>query len=56
MVGVLMAELIDACQRGHDHDTEPVQVTGPYSGHIINLGHYSRKRTLNQDSTFTVWG
>jgi sarcosine oxidase, subunit beta len=56
MVGVVMAELIDACEGGSDHDTDPVQVVCPYSGHTIDLGHYSRRRPVNPDSTFSVWG
>jgi sarcosine oxidase subunit beta len=56
MVGRLMAELIDACQAGHDHDSEPVTVRCPIKGWELNIGFYSRNREVNQDSSFTVLG
>ena len=46
MVGEFMAELIEAGARGHDHDLDPVQVTGPRTGMAINLGSFSRCRPL----------
>ena len=55
-VGFLMAELIDACQEGHDHDREPVRVRCRYTGLVLNAGFYSRNRELNPDSSFTVNG
>ncbi|MCP3988608.1 MAG: FAD-binding oxidoreductase [Actinomycetia bacterium] len=45
LVGVFMAELIEAAAGGHDHDREPVQVIGPKTGQPINLGAYSRRRS-----------
>jgi sarcosine oxidase subunit beta len=56
MVGVMLAELIGACEGGRDHDLDPVQVVGRHTGHAINLGHYSRRRTINDASSFSVWG
>jgi sarcosine oxidase subunit beta len=56
MVGLLMAELIDACQSGHDHDSDPVRVRCPIMGWELNIGFYSRNREINQDSSFTVLG
>jgi sarcosine oxidase subunit beta len=56
MVGILMADLIDACEGGHDHDADPVQVDAPHTGFTIDLGHYSRRRDANRDSSFSVWG
>lgn len=55
-VGHLMAELIDGCEKGQDHDREPVQVTMPYSGRVLNSGFYSRNREINKDSSFSVLG
>ena len=55
-VGHMMAELIAACEAGHDHDTEPVRVTMPYTGLTLNAGFYSRRRQVNRDSSFTVLG
>ena len=55
-VGQAMAELIDAVESGHDHDAEPLQVTGRYTGLTIDLGAYSRNRTINPDSSMSVHG
>jgi sarcosine oxidase subunit beta len=56
VVGRLMAELIDACENGHDHDQEPITITGRYTGQVLNAGFYSRLRELNRDSSFSVVG
>lgn len=56
MAGRMMAELIEACEAGHDHDRDPVTVTAPYTGVTLNLGFYSRNREVNQDSSFSVLG
>ena len=56
MAGVLMAELITACEQGHDHDRDPVQVKGHYTDFTFNVGFYSRNREVNRDSSFTVLG
>ena len=55
-VGYLMAELIDACEGGHDHDRDPVQVECCYTRLKLNTGFYSRLRTINPDSSFSVNG
>jgi sarcosine oxidase, subunit beta len=55
-VGHLMAELIDACEKGHDHDHDPVQVKMPYTGIVLNAGFYSRNRKINPNSSFSVNG
>ncbi len=47
MVGLLMTSLIEACEEGHDHDSEPVVVTGPTTGLSIDLGQFSRRRTVH---------
>ena len=56
MAGRMMAELIIACEAGHDHDRDPVTVTAPYTGVTLNVGFYSRNREVNQDSSFSVLG
>jgi sarcosine oxidase subunit beta len=56
IAGLMMAELIDECENGRDHDANPVKVTGPYTGLRLNAGFYSRLREVNPDSTFTVRG
>jgi sarcosine oxidase subunit beta len=54
VAGRFMAELIAAVEGGHDHDAEPVQVTLARTGLVADLGHYSRTREINRDSSFSV--
>jgi sarcosine oxidase subunit beta len=56
IAGLLMAELIDACEHGHDHDADPVKVKCPKSGLILDAGFYSRNREINENSSFSVLG
>ncbi|MEM7711666.1 MAG: FAD-dependent oxidoreductase, partial [Pseudomonadota bacterium] len=56
IAGVLMAQLIEAVEGGHDHDAEPLRMTLPYVGREIGLGFYSRKRAINAESSFSVLG
>jgi sarcosine oxidase, subunit beta len=56
VVGLLMAELIDACEKGQDHDANPVQVKVPYTGVVLDAGFYSRNREINPNSSFSVNG
>jgi sarcosine oxidase subunit beta len=56
VVGEFMAAIIDATDAGRDHDTDPVQLTLPITGHTVDLGHYSRRRKINTTSSFTVLG
>jgi sarcosine oxidase subunit beta len=56
IAGLLMAELIDACENGQDHDDEPVKVTCPITGLVLNAGFYSRNREINKNSSFSVLG
>ena len=51
-----MAELIDACENGHDHDQDPVVIKGRYTGVKLNAGFYSRLRELSTESSYTVVG
>ncbi len=55
-IGYMMGELIDACQKGHDHDNDPIHVTSRYKGYDLNIGFYSRLREINTDSSFSVNG
>jgi sarcosine oxidase subunit beta len=52
----MMAELIDACEKGLDHDNAPFQFKLRYIGRSINVGFFSRKREINTDSSFSVNG
>lgn len=54
--GHLMAELIDACENGHDHDADPVQIKCRYIPHTLDGGFYSRLREINPESSFSVMG
>ncbi len=56
VAGQLMADLIVAVEDGHDHDNDPLQTTGRYTGCDIDIGFFSRNRTVNQDSSMSVHG
>lgn len=56
IAGKMMAALIDYCEAGNDHDRQPLQFTLPYLDRSIDVGFYSRKRAINQDSSFSVLG
>ncbi len=56
IAGKMMAELIEYCENGHDHDTNPLKFDLPYIGHTVNAGFYSRKRPINTESSFSVLG
>lgn len=56
IAGKLMAELIEACEGGRDHDADPVTVRLPYLGRGLSLGFFSRKRPINAESSFSVLG
>jgi sarcosine oxidase subunit beta len=52
----MMAELIDACEKGHDHDVDPFQFYMKYMRRHLNVGFFSRNREINTDSSFSVIG
>ncbi len=56
MVGRIMAELVAACEAGHDHDVDAVRVSCPYTGQSLDVGFYSRNREINRASSFSVLG
>jgi len=56
VAGMMMAELIQAVEAGHDHDHDPLSFTLAHIGREIDLGFYSRRREINQDSSFSVLG
>jgi len=56
VVGIMMAELIDACEKGLDHDAKPFQFKLPHIGRTIDVGFFSRKREINYNSSFSVNG
>lgn len=56
VVGRMMAELIDACEKGLDHDKTPFQFKMKYTGRTLDVGFFSRKREINTNSSFSVNG
>jgi sarcosine oxidase subunit beta len=54
--GRLMAQLITEVQAGRDHDSDPVIYRTEHTNQDINLGTFSRKRALNENSSGTVMG
>ena len=56
VAGHCMAELFDACEKGHDHDANPLKVKTVYTGLELNMGFYSRNREINPNSSFSVNG
>jgi sarcosine oxidase subunit beta len=56
VAGAMMATLIEACEAGRDHDADPVAYDGPHTGRVIDIGFYSRRREINEESSFSVLG
>ena len=56
IAGKLMADLIEYCESGNDHDESPLEFRLPYTGRSLNASFYSRKREINRESSFSVLG
>ncbi|MEL6475895.1 MAG: FAD-dependent oxidoreductase [Pseudomonadota bacterium] len=56
IAGKMMAALVAYCEAGNDHDTAPMQFRLPYLDREIDAGFYSRKRPINDESSFSVLG
>jgi sarcosine oxidase subunit beta len=56
VIGQLLSEIIDASEKGNDHDKEPVQVKLRNIDFTLDTGFFSRNREVNQDSSFSVLG
>lgn len=56
VAGQMMADLIDAVEGGHDHDTDPVWSAGRFTGRPLDIGAFSRNRSINTDSSMSVQG
>lgn len=56
IVGDLLAAIIGAGESGRDHDTDPVQLSLPRTGHTVDLAHYSRRRPVDRDGSRGVMG
>ncbi len=55
IIGHCLAELIEAVEAGHDHDRQPIAVTGPHRGLPIEMGAFSRLRST-ADAAHNVIG
>ncbi len=55
-VGDLMAELVDACENGLDHDQTPLQYECSHIDQTIDMGVFSRRRKIHRESSFSVRG
>jgi sarcosine oxidase, subunit beta len=56
VIGSLMTALITSELAGNDHDATPVRWTAPRTGNVVDLSHYSRRRSPNPDSSNSVLG
>lgn len=56
IAGKMMAALVAYCEDGNDHDSAPLSFRLPYTGHEIDVGFYSRRRPVNEESSFSVLG
>ncbi|MCP5076418.1 MAG: FAD-binding oxidoreductase [Rhodobacteraceae bacterium] len=56
VAGKAMAELIEACEAGHDHDADSMRFRLKHLDHKVDLATFSRLREINQDSSFSVLG
>ncbi len=56
VAGVLMAELIEKVETGHDHDKNPIKLHMNHTGRQCDIGFFSRLRKINPDSSFSVIG
>jgi sarcosine oxidase subunit beta len=55
IAGQYLRDIVEATMSGHDHDADPVQFRGAFTGETIDLGAFSRKRQPSQTSG-TVMG
>lgn len=56
VVGKMMAELIEQCEQGRDHDNDPVIFHLEKTNHDVNMKFFSRLREINKESSFSVLG
>ena len=56
VAGKMMAALIDYCEKGNDHDADPLMFRLEHVDREVNVGFYSRKREINKESSFSVLG
>lgn len=56
VAGKMMCALVEACENGHDHDSDPVRFHLEHVDREISLGFCSRNREINMNSSFSVIG
>jgi sarcosine oxidase subunit beta len=56
VAGKLMAELVEYCEAGHDHDQNPLQFRLDHIDFVLNTAGVSRLRKVNAESSFSVLG
>jgi len=56
IAGRFIAALVEQVESGRDHDNDPVTYSCEYTGHVINIGTFSRRRPFNAETTGTVMG
>ena len=56
VAGIIMSELIEACESGYNHDQNPLKVHLKHINREINVGFYSRNRKINTESSMSVLG
>ena len=56
VAGAMMAALVDYCEAGNDHDAAPLHFDLSRTGRSLDVGFYSRRRTVNMESSFSVLG
>ncbi len=50
LIGAVMAELVSACEAGHDHDREPLRIELARTGFDLDVGFFSRLRKAHTSS------
>ena len=56
VAGEMMANLIEACENGRDHDAEPVTHRLANIDRAVDMAFFSRNREINENSSFSVLG
>ncbi|MEO0831543.1 MAG: FAD-dependent oxidoreductase, partial [Pseudomonadota bacterium] len=56
IAGKLMAALVEHCENGANHDATPMSFRLPMIDREISAGFFSRKRPVNEESSFSVLG
>ncbi len=56
IAGKMMAALVEWCENGGDHDAGPMRFRLPRIDRDIDTGFYSRRRPVNEQSSFSVLG